>query len=414
MNIDNNPLVSVCMLCYNHEKYVAESIESILTQTYQNWELIIVDNASTDRSKEIIEKKINGDSRIVFLPQPYNKLVSLGTNIAIEKSVGEFIAIISADDFFSPRKIEEQLKYMQNNDFDLSFTWVQAINDRSEESSLDVQKWFNRTQVKDAYDILHSYFSFTNVTCAPTALIKSSILVDTQLFDHRLLQTQDFEFWIRILQKTQKVSILHEKLTYYRVLEDGGNLSSNNSSIKTNRTHFEMMHTWKQLFLLDNGLLGKTFNTEINDTNKYQIIYQHLEKNNVLIGQLVLLLCVFDQLGKNCDTQSQQFKFFFENYGKLKIRFLEIGNQLENNIIEKDQAIEALQKGKEWRETQLQNHQKALQEKAQAIVALQETNHVLTLELNKKEDYIRTIENNLNTIKNTKLYKILKKLGLLS
>jgi glycosyltransferase involved in cell wall biosynthesis len=402
------------MLCYNHEKFVAQSIESVLNQTYQNWELIIVDNASTDRSKERIENKINGDSRIVFLPQPYNKLVSLGTNIAIEKSVGEFIAILSADDFFASQKIEEQLKYMQNNDLDLSFTWIQTVNDRSEEASLDVQNWFNRPQVKDAHEILYNYFSFINSTCAPTALIKSSILVDTQLFDHRLLQTQDFEFWIRILQKTQKVSILHEKLTYYRVLEDGGNLSSNNSPIKINRTHFEMMHTWKQLFLLDNGLLSKTFNTEINDTNKYQMIYQHLDNNNLLVGQLVLLLCVFYQLGRNCDVQSQQFKFFFENYGKLEIRLLEIGNQPENNIIEKEQAIEALQKAKDWLDGQYHSLNAQLFEKNQEIEALQETKNTLILDLNQKDDYIKKIEDNLNAIKNTKMHKILKKMRLFS
>ena len=317
--MNQTPLISICMLCYNHEKFVAESIESILLQSYGNWELIIVDNASTDRSQQIIDQYANRDDRIIFLPQRTNTFVSLGLNIAMRQAKGEYITLLSADDNFKPHKLKEQLHFMEANELDISYTWIDAINSQSQSSAPDVEKWFNRSDAFTQEDILRYYFNMTNITCAPTVMLKSSLLHKTSMHDHRLLQTQDMEYWIRLFKRTEKVAILHEKLTNYRVLENGENLSSNKSPTKVNRTNFEMTQLWEELFTLDTAILSNVFHTRITDDNKYFVLYEHLRTAKIDAWQYAMLVQIYHKLGADCDIDSPLFKLFFEEYGKFSL-----------------------------------------------------------------------------------------------
>ena len=355
------PLISICMLCYNHEKFVVESIESILSQSYENWELVIVDNASTDSSAEIIDSYAKNDSRITFLPQETNAFVSVGINIAMKQIKGEYLAILSADDNFVPTKLEEQLGFMQTEALDLSFTWINAIDSHSKTSAPDVQKWFNKPDAITLTDIVRYYFKMVNVTCAPTVMLKTSLLPTTFMHDHRLLQTQDMEYWLRLFKQTDKVAILQKELTNYRVLEDGGNLSSNRSPEKVNRTNFEMIQLWEELFTLDNTLLSKVFKTEITEENKYFIIYEHLKTEKIDVWQYAMLVQMYHTLGAECDVNSPLFKLFFEEYGKFSL-------VSESFLFEKDESIA-------WLEQQLENHKKALKSLTQELRSKDEALH---------------------------------------
>lgn len=401
MNI-NNPLVSIFILCFNHEKYVSEAIESAINQTYQNIEIVIVDNASTDNSRIIIEYYVKKDKRIKFLPIEYNTLPSYGSNLAINQCCGEYIAALSADDFFEFDKIQIQLEYMISCNLDISFTWINAVNSKSELISQSfTEKWFNRSDVQTRKDILKQYIEYKNVTNAVSAMFKKDFFLNNK-FDHRLLQTQDYDLWVQLLSKTDKVNVLQKKLTNYRILDDGSNLSLDKSNIRINRTHFEMIYVFQKFINYPNDLLSSMLQIEVNDDNKFESLYNKFEQEKNLYGQLSLLLYIFQDLGENCDVHSKKFKFFFENYGKFDIRYLEIGDILEKKIneltsllYEKEKNIENIQEGKDWFETQVKSLTLLLEEKEGVIY-----------DLEKKND-------ELENLKKTFIYKLIRKVGLI-
>ena len=115
------PLVSIITPTYNHAKYIAQCIESVLSQTYPHWEMIIIDDGSTDKTPDIIAKY--GDKRIKYLKQKNKGIYKLNEtyNKALKYANGEFIAILEGDDFWPSDKLEKQIPYFQNKDVVL--TW---------------------------------------------------------------------------------------------------------------------------------------------------------------------------------------------------------------------------------------------------------------------------------------------------
>ena len=106
--MNNSPLISIIMNCYNGEKYLQESIDSILKQSYQNWELIFWDNQSTDKSSEIFLK--NKDSRFFYYLASKHTKLGNARIMATKKAKGDWLAIIDTDDLWSPNKLEKQIK----------------------------------------------------------------------------------------------------------------------------------------------------------------------------------------------------------------------------------------------------------------------------------------------------------------
>jgi len=107
--MEKQPLVSVIIPCYNGEKFIADAIESVLNQTYQNWELIIIDDGSTDNSEDIV-KKIITDSQIKLIKHKYNKGIAKTKNTGIANAKGKYIAFLDQDDIWLNSKLELQLK----------------------------------------------------------------------------------------------------------------------------------------------------------------------------------------------------------------------------------------------------------------------------------------------------------------
>ncbi|WP_026451803.1 glycosyltransferase family 2 protein [Aequorivita capsosiphonis] len=122
IDVKKSPLISVLMPVYNSSKFISEAIESVLLQTYTNWELIIVDDASTDRSSEIIETLSASHPRIIFIKLVANKGPGFCRNKATEIAKGDYIAFLDSDDLWSPNKLEVQLDFMIENNCAVSFT----------------------------------------------------------------------------------------------------------------------------------------------------------------------------------------------------------------------------------------------------------------------------------------------------
>jgi glycosyltransferase involved in cell wall biosynthesis len=130
-----NPLVSIITPTYNHEKYIGECIESVKAQTFSNWEMIIINDGSTDKTFDVARKCVEGDSRIHLIHQENKGIFRLAEtyNKALSLSKGEFVAILEGDDYWEPQKLEIQVEVM-NKDNSIIMGWGKAA------SRVDFQK----------------------------------------------------------------------------------------------------------------------------------------------------------------------------------------------------------------------------------------------------------------------------------
>lgn len=114
-------MVSIVMPSYNTAKYIGNSIQSVLAQTYTDWELIIVDDCSTDNTDEIVNKYLD-DKRIRYLKNEVNSGAALSRNYALREAKGRWIAFLDSDDLWHPKKLERQIAFMEENGYSFSYT----------------------------------------------------------------------------------------------------------------------------------------------------------------------------------------------------------------------------------------------------------------------------------------------------
>src|SRR5690606_22928772 len=124
-----NPLVSVITPSYNSESFIKQTIESVQSQTYQNWEMIIVDDCSTDKTIEIIHQKSKEDTRIHLIKLNENSGAAVARNTAIRNAKGKYIAFLDSDDFWLPNKLERQVQFMLEHDYAFSYTSYRIMNE---------------------------------------------------------------------------------------------------------------------------------------------------------------------------------------------------------------------------------------------------------------------------------------------
>ena len=113
-------LVSIIMPSYNTGRFIKDTIESVLAQSYTNWELIIVDDCSTDDTDQIIERYLT-DNRIIYIKNKTNSGAALSRNRALREAKGKWIAFLDSDDLWEPLKLEKQIAFMQENGYAFSY-----------------------------------------------------------------------------------------------------------------------------------------------------------------------------------------------------------------------------------------------------------------------------------------------------
>jgi teichuronic acid biosynthesis glycosyltransferase TuaG len=128
-----NGLVSIITPAYNAQSFIAQTIESVIAQTYQNWELIIVNDCSTDRTSQIMQKYAEQDRRIRLVHASKNNGVAATRNLALAAAHGKYIAFLDSDDIWAPEKLEKQISFMMKNDYAFTFTSYQLIDETGQE-----------------------------------------------------------------------------------------------------------------------------------------------------------------------------------------------------------------------------------------------------------------------------------------
>jgi glycosyltransferase involved in cell wall biosynthesis len=231
------PRVSVIMPSFNHEKYVARAIRGVLDQTWQDFELVITDDGSSDATVEEIRKF--EDPRIRLFTFAENTGGALATMKCVSESRGEYLAMLSSDDVFLPDKLEKQVSFLNvHPDVSAVFSFARIIdadgNDIPDHWYGDVFQRRNRTR----FQWLNRFFYRGNCLCHPSVLARREVYTSIGPSDPRFVQLGDFYRWVRLCMKSE-IFIIPEELVMFRVIGDEYNLSGERPET-AKRGYFEL------------------------------------------------------------------------------------------------------------------------------------------------------------------------------
>ena len=201
--------VDIIMPAYNCEKYISKAIESVKKQTYKNWKLIIINDKSTDNTKKEIEKYL--DEKILLINLEKHVGVAEARNIGMEKSQNRYIAFLDADDMWKENKLELQLKFMKQNNYEFTYTSFLYLKNGKEKQVKKIQESLNYKQA-----------------LKNTIILTSTVMIDTkkiEKFKMPSIYSEDTATWWKILKKEKTAYGLNEVLTIYRITPQG--LSAN-------------------------------------------------------------------------------------------------------------------------------------------------------------------------------------------
>jgi glycosyltransferase involved in cell wall biosynthesis len=214
------PTVSVILTSFNHRSHVRQAIDSVLNQTMTDFELIILDDASSDGSWDLIEAY--RDPRICAFRSPHQGQVVHLTNHAISTyAKGEYIAIHHSDDLWAPTKLEHQVEILRGRpEIGAVFTWARIIDEHGVDS---LNEWFH-LKTSDRWEILNKLFHGINGLSHPSAMVRRKCYEATGVYRHGLLQTDDAEMWSRLLLKFP-IHVIDAPLTIHRRFSNQSNIS---------------------------------------------------------------------------------------------------------------------------------------------------------------------------------------------
>lgn len=210
-------LVSVIMPAYNAEKYIAESIESVIAQTYTNWELIIVDDGSTDNTAKIVSNYVVLDTRIKYICQE-NQKQGIARNNGLKLSKGKFIAFLDSDDIWVADKLEIQLKCIEENRSDLVFSAGFVFSKDISVPDYEYNTILGELQGDNGFKSLLR----RNFIPILSVLVTRQALIGVGGFDHRpeIQNVEDYHLWLKMLLKGFAFFGMSDRLFYYRQHKD--------------------------------------------------------------------------------------------------------------------------------------------------------------------------------------------------
>lgn len=212
------PLVSVIMPAYNSAAFITESIQSVLQQSHQNWELLIIDDASQDTTVSVIEKFQASEPRIKLFQNKTNKGAGVSRNKGIEVAQGSFIAFLDADDLWLPKKLEAQLGFMQSHDLYMTYSSYFLIDEQG--NNLD--KKITALPILTFNKLLKS-----NYVGNLTGIYNVGKL--GKIYGPELRKRQDWALWLTILKKIGQTKGILEPLAKYRIRENS--ISNNKTAL---------------------------------------------------------------------------------------------------------------------------------------------------------------------------------------
>lgn len=201
-----NDLVSIIMPSYNTGRFIKETIESVLAQSYPTWELIIVDDCSTDNTDDVVNQYLE-DERIHYLKNTVNSGAAISRNRALREAKGRWIAFLDSDDLWKPEKLEKQIKFMNEHQCAFSYTDYIEIDEQTNENGKCVTGPKHISKMG-----MYAY-------CWPgclTVMYDASVIGVIQIND--IKKNNDYAMWLKVIQKADCL-LLNEVLGAYRKRE---------------------------------------------------------------------------------------------------------------------------------------------------------------------------------------------------
>lgn len=258
------PLVSVITPVYNGENTISKTIESVINQTFNDFEMIIVDDISTDNTKKIVEKYTKQDKRIKYFALRKKGGASVARNYAINKAKGRYIAFLDGDDLWYPDKLEKQVKFMQDNNYAFTYTDYDYV-DADGKKMNRIRKCpktmtYRRMLIGDAIGCLTVMYDSkeTGVVRVP-----------------ELKKRNDYALWCIILKKIKNGYKYNEVLSSYRKDDNGDTLSSG-SKFKLLKYHYKVHHEINNF-----NIVKSLFYTMTNGLN---YLYNRIVRDRKVVG----------------------------------------------------------------------------------------------------------------------------------
>jgi len=299
-----NIKISVIMSVYNSENYLNSSIESILNQSFSNFEFIIINDCSNDNSLKIINEYKNIDKRIKLVENDINLGLPVSLNKAIKIAYGKYIARMDADDIAIANRLETQFNFLEKNKN------IGAVGSYVKTFGIEKKKW----KYPISSEWIKTSMIFDSSLAHPSVMIRKEILLDNP-YNEELKVSQDFDLWIRLSQKGVRFYNIPKVLLYYQI-----NQKSN--SRKTQNIDYRG-ELYKLLF--GNNLLK--LNIEIDEEEKN--VFLQISKNKFILSdkEIKIVVKIFYQILKS----NKKIKIYNNFYLKSVIG-IKWYNILKNNL----------------------------------------------------------------------------------
>ena len=201
-------VVSVIMPAYNVERYIREALESVYKQTYEKWECIVVNDASEDHTGEIIQEYCLKDSRFQCIELEKNRGAAIARNKAITEAKGKYLAFLDGDDIWAADKLEKQIQFMEDNQYDFTCTCYGKIDENG--------RMLNRVvKVKPQYD-----YSEILKNCPGNSTVIYNCHKLGKMYAEDIKRRNDFVMWLKVIKKAVTAYGLSDLLTYHRERTD--------------------------------------------------------------------------------------------------------------------------------------------------------------------------------------------------
>jgi glycosyltransferase involved in cell wall biosynthesis len=222
-------LVSVIIPCYNYGAYIAETLDSLIAQSYQHWEAIVVDDGSTDESEFIVQKYMSNDNRIKYIKQQ-NKGVAVARNRGLSEAVGSYIQFLDADDYIAPDKFLLQVKKMDENpSIDLIYSDSYLFN---HSNFNDEKRLFNKFNLKmppisGKGELMAMQMVYDNIFLIGCPLFRRSVVSEREGFNTSILAFEDWVFWYKAVLNGFDFCYDNSPGTEFYVRAHGNNTTAN-------------------------------------------------------------------------------------------------------------------------------------------------------------------------------------------
>ncbi len=335
------PKVTVILTSYNHANYLRESIDSVLQQTFTDFELLILDDASMDDSWQIINSY--SDPRIRAFQNEINRLGEF-PGLFPEKATGEFIAIHHSDDVWEPEKLEKQVHFLDDHpEVGAVFTNAMIIGERGEPFEDKTHFYYHIFDQpnRSRYEWLNFFFYHGNALCHPSVLIRRLCYENCGTYRRGLAQTPDFDMWIRLCLKYE-IHVLPEKLVRFRVRSNEMNASGDRPAthIRGNFEFIQVLNNYRTIQTSEEFLkifpnASEYFSPEGYDID-FALAMVALQTDMANIYKFFGLQLLFDAI--NDPDQGKKINSLY-NFGSKEFIFLTFMNDVFSS--EKEQMLQA-------------------------------------------------------------------------